>query len=467
MKLIGLDIGTTTICGVLVDGNTGQLLEARTLPNDAALPSVLPWERLQSPHRIEAHCHTLIDGWIGQFDDVAGIGISNQMHGLVYLNAHGEAVSSLVTWQDERGKRLAPTGETYAAALSACTGHRMATGYGLTTHWYNLQNDLVPGDAFWTATIGDYVAMRLTGAAQPRMHATNAASFGLFNLDAGTFDMAALRAAGIAPALLPPVEEDAVRVGYTPGGQAVSIAIGDNQAGFFGSGGGEDTVSVNVGTSGQVSMLVGVPVAAPDIDLRPYLGPKRLAVGCSLCGGDAYAALRRFFEQTARLLGTEAHVSYEAMNDVAATLYATQDRLGGLRVDTRLCGTRADTGLRAAVTGLTMDTFTPAHLTLGVLCGIGEELLGCFQQIPGHAQASRMVGSGNGLRRNPLLRHIFSDLFGMPMLVPLYEEEAAYGAALLTLHAMGLYAAPQDAQALIQYQSTDGENDDADKLGGA
>lgn len=102
-----------------------------------------------------------------------------------------------------------------------------------------------------------------------------------------------------------------------------------------------------------------------------------------------------------------------------------------------------------------MDTFTPEHLNLGVLIGICDELYNLSAQIPCLSQAQRLVGSGNGLRKNPLLRRIFSDTFEMPMRVPLYEEEAAYGVALLALHTFGVYTTPEAAQALIPYLKAD------------
>ncbi|NLI20849.1 MAG: hypothetical protein GX418_04795 [Clostridiales bacterium] len=456
MKTIGLDIGTTTVCGVLVDAETGRMLASRTLPNDAALPGSQPWERLQSPARLETLCRSLVDAWADEYPDVAGIGISNQMHGMLYLDAHGEAVSPLATWQDERGNRPLETGVSYAARLSALTGYPMATGYGFCTHWHHLQNGTVPAGAAKLCTIGDYIALRLTGETAPRMHATNAAGFGLYDLRTGGFDRPMLKAAGIAESWLPAVETAPVCAGKTPLGQTVTVAIGDNQAGFFGSGSGEGAVLVNIGTSGQVSMLADTAETGPDIDARPYLGGRMLAVGCSLCGGEAYAALKRFFQRAADLMNVKPGPLYAAMNAAAEALYDAPGRLNGLRVDTRLCGTRADASLRASVQGLGLDTFTPEHLTLGVLCGICDELLGYWRAMPAHAEARRLVGSGNGLRKNLLLRRIVSEAFGMPMQVPLYEEEAAYGVALLSLHTLGLYAAPQDAQALIPYQNAEG-----------
>jgi hypothetical protein len=40
-----------------------------------------------------------------------------------------------------------------------------------------------------------------------------------------------------------------------------------------------------------------------------------------------------------------------------------------------------------------------------------------------------LVGAGNGLRKNPALRDAVERLFGIPLTIPPYGEEAARGAA--------------------------------------
>ncbi|MCL6512299.1 MAG: hypothetical protein K6U78_16630, partial [Anaerolineae bacterium] len=42
-----------------------------------------------------------------------------------------------------------------------------------------------------------------------------------------------------------------------------------------------------------------------------------------------------------------------------------------------------------------------------------------------------LIGSGNALRRNALLREAISQRFGLPVRVPEWEEEAAVGAAMI------------------------------------
>ena len=51
MRVIGLDIGTTTLCALVLDGGTGEVLHSETVKNDSFLPSPHPWEKLQDPRR--------------------------------------------------------------------------------------------------------------------------------------------------------------------------------------------------------------------------------------------------------------------------------------------------------------------------------------------------------------------------------------------------------------------------------
>ena len=84
------------------------------------------------------------------------------------------------------------------------------------------------------------------------------------------------------------------------------------------------------------------------------------------------------------------------------------------------------------ITGIGVENFHPGALTVGVICGILNELHEQYEQmcqLTGK-KATRLTGSGNGIRRNSLMRRLAEEMFKMPMEIPEYEEEAAYGAAL-------------------------------------
>ena len=57
MRVIGIDIGTTSISSVVLDGETETQVAAKTLPNDTAHAGY-SWERMQDADRILEKCIT-------------------------------------------------------------------------------------------------------------------------------------------------------------------------------------------------------------------------------------------------------------------------------------------------------------------------------------------------------------------------------------------------------------------------
>ena len=100
-----------------------------------------------------------------------------------------------------------------------------------------------------------------------------------------------------------------------------------------------------------------------------------------------------------------------------------------LPVKTTFCGIRADPSVRGEITGIREDNLTPEALSAGVLYGIAEELQGMYQTMPG-GHIRGIIASGNGIRKNAVLQEIVADVFGMPVQISTYIEEAACGAAI-------------------------------------
>ena len=67
MKLIGIDIGTTTISGIVMEhniGNNAELIEAKTIANDSFLPTANDWEKIQDAEQIIKKFPELICFWM-------------------------------------------------------------------------------------------------------------------------------------------------------------------------------------------------------------------------------------------------------------------------------------------------------------------------------------------------------------------------------------------------------------------
>ena len=106
MKAIGIDIGTTTISGVVVEVDERRystVIEAKTIQNGSFIGTSNEWERIQDAEKIIQKAKVVVDEFIDKYPDAHNIGLTGQMHGIVYLNAEGRSVSPLYTWQDGRG----------------------------------------------------------------------------------------------------------------------------------------------------------------------------------------------------------------------------------------------------------------------------------------------------------------------------------------------------------------------------
>ena len=491
MRAAGFDIGTTTVCGVLLDLENGRTIKTRTRKNDSWIEGE-SYERLQDPARILGLVREIYSDFLEE-GELSVIGLTGQMHGMVYVDEEGNAVSSLYTWEDERGNCPIPktsaasetdtsrhmcssttdvgavgrfeSPETYAQELSFLTGYQMATGFGLTTHYYNLKNNLVPPSAVTFCTIHDYVAMKLTGQKRPLMTASDAASFGCFDLETMCFDAEALKGAGIDASLLPACTAGLALVGCTKEQVPVACAIGDNQASVIGSVSNmEKSLLINIGTSSQISMCLSLPetkkrrelqdaLQKAGIELRPVCGDLFLMVGAGLCGGRAYALLEHFFARTVELMTGKIPEKqlYEQMN---ALLERRGLKDGSLKIDTRFCGTRQKPEKRGSISGLGEENFTPEEFVFGILRGMAEELDTFYQEMraDGAEAPQYLIGSGNAVRSNLYLRRIFERIFAMDLQIPQHKEEAAFGSALFAITAAGCADSLESAQKMIAYE---------------
>ena len=427
MKTIGLDIGTSTLSAVVYDGKYG-VLSSRTIANHSSLAGAV-WEHLQDPHKIYKAVQDILRDLLTLYPDVCALGISCQMHGILYLDHQGNPVSPLYTWQDGRGNLPFDEQHSWAEHLSDLTGYPLSTGYGMVTHFYNLHHKLVPKTAAALCTIGDFIAMKLAGRISPAMDATNAASLGLYNAKSRSFDLNALKKVGIDPTILP---ESAVNSSLGTGvlGIPVYPALGDNQASYLGATDGQrDMLLINMGTGGQLSVFTRDASETDLLEVRPFPESGFLLVGASLCGGKSYALLEAFFRETVKMVTGEEISAYDAMDRV---MNSPDPVLDIPKTKTFFQGTRSNPAARASIQNISADNFTPRHFIHSILQGMADELHAIYKDylLAGGSPPAVMIGSGNGLRKNPHLCKIFEKTFGLPLILSKNEEEAACGAAI-------------------------------------
>ena len=435
--LLGIDLGTTTLSLIVVNVQTDAVVYRMTVLNDSSLPHA-QGQALQDAQRIADLTLDAVAALLDAFPGICAIGVTGQMHGVLCLDDQGMAVSPLYTWQNPLA------GSAVCEEIFARTGHRVYPGYGHATLYALARSGGLPQSARQYCTIMDYIVMRLTGRKTPLMHSTNAASLGLWDLKAGCFDPAALDALSLAP-LRAPMTVCAIRTAGFHNGIPVGVAVGDNQASFFGSVPDEaHSLLLNYGTGSQLSLVCASP-DTPGGEIRPYFANQYLLCRSALCGGRAYAMLERFFAAFAAEAGFPGGSRYETLGALCEQAYAQGKRL---TVNTQFCGTRENPDLRGSILEIDETSFTPGALALGVVQGMVDELHEGFDPAA-HPEVCRLIASGNAVRKNAMLRRLLAQTFSMPLMLTDHPEEAALGAALLGGIAGGILSYPQ-AKSMIR-----------------
>ena len=430
MNSLGIDIGTSSICGIVYNTVSKDIVSIAKINNTDML-SCNVWEKVQDANAIVDIVLDLIQELRIQYPDIKGIGLSGQMHGILYVNAEGEAVSPLYTWQDMRGSLLYKDGMSYAAYLSKQTGFPLSTGFGLVTHYYNKVNSLVPQNAVKLCTIMDYTAMRLTGKCEPLVDCSNAASLGFFDKEKLAFDKEALWNVGIDNSILPEIGKAFSRVGHYEN-ISVYTAIGDNQASFLGSIRDiRHSIHITVGTSSQISVYSDDYVNVPLLDTRPLPGGGYILVGAALCGGCSFSLLKKFFSETIKLYTGEEMDDTDLYKIMVSVPYKEVQE-DDIRVETLFGGTRSHPEKRGKIMNISCLNWHPENLIRGFLEGMSQELYDFYQLLPNSIRERKtiLVGSGNGIKRNPLLCQILEERFKCHLQVSACREEAALGACI-------------------------------------
>lgn len=223
----GIDIGTTSISAVVIDVKGGILL-TETLANPGAGEPTAGGRHEQDPDAIAAAVGGLIarcEAFArGRKLELAEIGWTGQMHGLVAVDRDLNALTPLVTWRD---RRCAPP----------------ALGSGVMADWRRRRMKGI----YRALTIPGYVIARRTGRCL--VDATFRASMGTEKQ--------------LKPfARWMPSVDDA-------------LMLGDNQAGVYAARKLKPSAAVvNFGTSGQLSRVVdAVPDGTdPSVSVRPFPG---------------------------------------------------------------------------------------------------------------------------------------------------------------------------------------------------
>ncbi|MHC4421175.1 MAG: xylulokinase [Planctomycetota bacterium] len=459
--LLGIDVGTGGCKALLID-TAGAVIATATTDYPLSTPKPL-WSE-QDPHDWWTATATSIQKVLQaaglHANQVAGVGLTGQMHGLVALDRAGDVLRPAILWNDQR---CAAECEAIHRQLGTDTVLAMAGKPALASFtapkilWVQEHEPQVFGAMAKVLLPKDYIRFRLTGAYLSDV--ADASGTLLFDVGRRAWSHETIDALAIPRAWLPEVTESvaasaavsaegAEHTGLLEGTPVIAGA-GDQAAEAVGCGITEHgAVSVTIGTSGVV--FAATETVRLDLEGRLHAYCHAIpgmwhVMGVMLSAGGSLRwyrdTLGRDEIDRARRAGVDP---YDLLIEDAGGVPPGCD---GLLFLPYLTGERTphpDPRARGAFVGLTLR-HGKAHLTRAVMEGVTFGLKDSLELTRALGIPVERVRVSGGGARSAMWRQMMADVFGVEVVTVNTVHGAAFGAALLAGVGTGCYGSVPDA----------------------
>lgn len=430
MNFLGLDIGTSAVKAVIVDGDQRVLASA-----GHALDTQRPhrqWSE-QDPQAwwraVESVVAQLRQApptlWCG----IGAIGLSGQMHGAVLLDAAGEIIRPAILWNDGRAHAQARELNAAVPGLGRIAGVPAMAGFTAPKLlWLARHEPRNVARLRWVLAPKDYIRFRMTGEIATDM--CDAA--GMLWLDEARrqWSEAIVSASGLSLDRLPRLLEGSqisgtLRAEWGLGPVPVAAGAGDAAAGAIGIGAvKEGDAFISLGTSAQYFVTTESYRPRPQEFIHAFAHalPGRWSQIAALLNGASCLAWAASLVRGASIesLLNEAECAYGGPGEVVFLPYLTGERTP-----------HDDPNARGVLFGLTPGV-AASHLIQAVLEGVALSLADAQECLARSGTLTRSLGVIGGGARSPFWMRLLADILDRPL--DLYEESEsgpAFGAARL------------------------------------
>jgi xylulokinase len=469
---LGIDVGTSGT-KTLAMRTDGRILASATSEYPLSSPRPL-WSEQDPEHWWQAtikSVRAVLKRGKLKPAEIAGIGLSGQMHGSVFLDAKHAVIRPAILWNDQRTSAECAEIESRAGGRSqlielvanpALTGFTAPKILWLRKHeprhFDRVRQVLLPKD---------YVRFRLTGEFATEV--SDASGTLLLDVQNRRWSRTLLERLDLDPAILPRVyESDEVsgrlsaeggrRLGL-PSGVPVVGGGGDQAAGAVGNGiVRKGVISATMGTSGVVFAHSDEVQYDPQGRLHTFCHAVRgkwHVMGVVLSAGGSLQWYRNELAQAETALARGKKIDpYELITAQAAEAPAGSEGLFFLPYLTGERTPHADPNARGAWVGLSLR-HNRAHLVRSIIEGATYAMRDSLEIIERLGIPVKEVRLSGGGARSRFWRQVQADIYGSRVVTTNSIEGPAYGVALLAAVGTGAYKHIAEAcQATIRIEES-------------
>ena len=452
MYWMGVDVGTGGTRALLIDAGGREIAAVTALHEEMRMTQPL-WAE-QRPEDWAQAAVQAIRGVLGKAgasgDDVRGVGMSGQMHGLVVLDGDNAVIRPALIWCDQRSQPQVDfiNAKVGKDKVLEYTANPMLTGFTLPKLLWVRDHEPHKFERIRKLLLPkDYVRFTLTGEFASEV--SDASGTAMFDVIRRRWSFEVMDGLGLDRDILPACYESAeissvistqaAALTGLKAGTPVAGGGGDQAASAVGNGIVEPgVVSCTLGTSGVVFAHMETVAYDPDGRVHTFchaVRDKWHVMGVTQGAGLSLQWLRNQLAPG---------MTYDALTEEAAKAPAGSQGLFWLPY---LMGERTphlDPQARGGWIGLTAK-HTRADLIRAVMEGVCYSQKDCLDAIGKLGIAATSVRASGGGARSPFWRQILADVFGKRVARLETQEGSAYGAALLAMVGTGEYISVPEA----------------------
>jgi xylulokinase len=458
---IGLDIGTTGAKSVLIN-ETGSIIATATSEYPMFNPYPL-WSE-QNPEdwwnaSIESLKEVMAKSAVGK-NNIKGIGLTGQMHGLVLLDENYKVLRPCIMWNDQRTLKECEeiTAKIGFENLLNITGNAALPGFTAPKIIWVMKNEPHIFEKIKHILLPkDFVRFKLTG--ELAIDVSDASGTSLFDVAKRNWSNEILEKLKIEKSWMPKVFESFEIVGNVKKelSNEIGIAVdtpvvaggGDQAAGGVGTGTVKDGItSVVLGTSGVVFAATEKFLIEPKGRVHSFchsVPNKWHVMGVTLSAAGSFKWFKNVLgEYESEIAKQQNKNVYDVLTELAGKAKPGSE---GLLFLPYLSGERTpypDPNAKGSFIGLTLR-HDKNSIIRSVLEGVAYSLKDCLLLNEGLGLSLNQVRVSGGGAKSKLWRQILADVLNVELVTLTTTEGAPYGAAILAAVGTGQYSNVEEA----------------------
>jgi glycerol kinase len=449
--ILSIDQGTTGTTAALVDLETLQITKKTNQEFEQIFPK--PGQVEHNLNDIWATVETTVKQVVSdsgaRFDQIQGIGITNQRETICAFKKDGSPLCNAIVWQDRRTQDFCKSAsKDQKEMIQQKTGLTLDPYFSGTKIKWLIENNTevkkaLAEDNCLFGTIDTYLLYRLSSGKAYATEPSNASRTLLFNIQESCWDEELLQLFNVTKSSLPTVKSSfgefgkTEGLGFLPDGIKISGILGDQQAALFGQAGFQKGMSkCTYGTGAFYLINTGKELKRSSHGLLTTIAYQENGINYYALEGSSYiaGAAVQWLRDNLKIIKESSEIEALALEASSSSM----ENILFLPFFTGIGSPHWISDAQAAIVGITRDTGN-AQIAKACLEGICLSINDLIQSVEkDFGEELKELRVDGGAVVNDLLMRTQSSFSNLTIIRPEVIETTAFGAACAAAIGAGL-----------------------------